>query len=278
MASGCAISKKTVIKPSDVRPAKDASESELVAAYNREVTSIRSLNAAIELTPTAGSTYSGLIEEYHQVQGFILAQKPADIRVIGQAPVVSKNIFDMVSDGKTFRIYIPSKNQFIVGPANLERTAEKPIENLRPQHLLDAIFWPEIPADALTLFEEFDQAPNRFYIVTLLRGGTHPRIERKIWFDRADLSLARVQIYDESGRVLSDTQLADWQAASIAGQANPSATISFPRHILLRRPRDDYQIDIRITKLTLNEQISADRFTLAQPPGSKLVEVAAAKQ
>ena len=93
---------------------------------------------------TAGSAYSGVIEQYHEVNGFILAARPADIRVIGQAPVVSKNIFDMVSDGSTFSIYIPSKNKFIVGPANLERRAEKPIENLRPQHLVDALFWPVI--------------------------------------------------------------------------------------------------------------------------------------
>ena len=61
--------------------------------------------------------------------------------MIGQLPVVGTNIFDMESDGETFGIYIPPQNKFITGPAALERPSAKPIENLRPQHLLDAIFW-----------------------------------------------------------------------------------------------------------------------------------------
>lgn len=283
--SGCAISKKTVVKPSEIRPAKEATEPELLASYGGIVRQIHSINAAVDLAPTAGSAYSGVIEEYHQVQGFILAQKPADIRVIGQAPVLAKNIFDMVSDGKTFRIYIPSKNQFIVGPANVTRSAEKPIENLRPQHLLDALFWPEVGTNESTLFEEFDEAPNRYYIVTLLRSGARPKIERKLWFDRADLSLARVEVYDEPGRIVSDVQLSDWQSTSTAtsppsapSASSENASVSYPRHIVLRRPHDDYQLDIHITKLTLNEHISADRFTLAQPAGTKLTEITAASQ
>ena len=54
------------------------------------------------MSPVAGSTYSGVIQEYHEVGGFILAARPAMIRVIGQAPLVAKDIFDMVSDGHTF--------------------------------------------------------------------------------------------------------------------------------------------------------------------------------
>ena len=86
------------------------------------------------------------------------------IRVIGQAPVVAKDIFDMVSDGRVFRIFIPSKNAFLVGSTALERPSKKPIENLRPQHILDALFWPELPQNDPVLFEESDASP-----VALLR-------------------------------------------------------------------------------------------------------------
>jgi len=275
--SACSISKKTVVKPSEIRPAKDASEPELLEIYNHIVGEVSSINAAVELAPTAGSAYSGVIEEYHQVQGFILAQKPADVRVIGQAPVLAKNIFDMVSDGKTFRIYIPSKNQFIVGPTNLERSAEKPIENLRPQHLLDALFWPSISAEAQTLFEESEQGPNRFYVITLLREKGRTLIDRKFWFDRTDLSLARVDVYDDGGRIMSDVQLSDWQPTATSGSAS-APQVNYPRHILLRRPHDDYQLDIHITKLMLNDKIAADRFTLAQPVNTKLTQLGDGKQ
>jgi len=78
------------------------------------------------------------------------------VRVIGQAPVVATNIFDMVSDGEMFRIFIPSKNTFLVGATSLARASKKPIENLRPQHVVEALFWPEFPAGANVLFEQFD--------------------------------------------------------------------------------------------------------------------------
>ena len=282
-ASGCAVSQKTKVKPSEVRVAKTTSEADLIATYNRIASSIRSINATIEMIPTAGSAYSGVIEQYHQVNGFILAQRPDEIRVIGQAPVISKNIFDMTSDGKEFHIYIPSKNQFIVGPANLEREAKKPIENLRPQHLVDALFWPEIREGAPKLFEEFNDANDRYYIVTLLREDPSLAIDRKLWFDRTDLNLSRIEVFDDAGRVLSDIRLSDWHPITPAA-ANPSgasaataetATTSliYPRSILIRRPHDDYQLQIKITKLTVNEPISADRFELKQPPGTELVQL-----
>jgi outer membrane lipoprotein-sorting protein len=276
-AGGCAVSKKHTVPASEIRPAKEASEEDLLAAYERLADAVRSINASVELIPTAGSAYSGVIEQYHQVQGFILAQKPESIRVIGQAPLISKNIFDMVSDGKTFRIYIPSKNQFIVGPTNLERTAQKPIENLRPQHLLDALFWPAISNRSTVLFEESDEPPARYYVLTLLRGVEKPAIDRKLWFDRVDLSLARIEVYGDAGRVISDVHLSDWQPgstgnAATAGNPGPAGPM-YPRHIVLNRPHDNYQLEIRITKLTLNEPISADRFQLAQPAGTELIQL-----
>jgi len=247
-----------------MRPALQASPDQLLREYNEQARAVRSLNAAVEISPAAGSAYSGVIEDYHEVRGFILAQKPASIRVIGQAPVVAKNVFDMVSDGATFRIFIPPKNKFVVGPAEFERPSGKPIENLRPQHLLDALFWPELPEGSHPLFEEWDAPPERYYILTLLRGSKVPEIARKVWFDRADLSVARVQIYGAGGRLLSEIRYADWQ---------PLAAARYPRHIWLRRPQDDYQLELHISKLALNEEIPAERFRLEQPAGTELVRV-----
>src|SRR5271156_484377 len=144
-AGGCSVSTKTAVKPGEApAPLQSATKEQLVEKYAQLAEGIRSLNAGVTMKLTAGTAYTGVIEQYHEVKGFILAQKPASIRVIGQAPVVGKNIFDMVSDGETFHIFIPSKNKFIVGPANLQRPSKKPIENLRPQHLVNALLWTPI--------------------------------------------------------------------------------------------------------------------------------------
>jgi len=266
------------VKKEEIRPQLESSEAKLLADYNDHVRAVQSLQATVDLIPSTGTAYSGVIEEYHDVQGFILAQRPATVRVIGQAPVVAKNIFDMVSDGKEFRIYIPSKNTFLVGSATLARPSKKPIENLRPQHVVEALFWPEFSSDANVLFEQFDSDTGRFYILTLLRSTSTGKLEiaRKVWYDRADLHVSRVQLFGAAGRLDSDIGYADWQPVPTAPGTDgtpAAAQTTYARDIHIWRPQDDYKLEIRILKLTLNEPISADRFELAQPAGTELVHV-----
>lgn len=275
LAAGCAVSRKTVVKPSQ-RPAprQTATKQDLIARYSRQAEAITSLNAAVTMKLTAGSAYTGVIEQYHEVNGFILAQRPASIRVIGQAPVVGTNIFDMVSDGQTFHIFIPSRGKFIEGPTTLERPSAKPIENLRPQHLTDAIFWTVIPSRVPVLFEEAEDGMSAYYVLTVVRlpdqAGTEAaasadwEISTKIWYNRADLNVARLQTYDPGGKIASDVRYSGWDTFG---------TAVYPRQISLSRPGNDYELQIGITRLTLNEPVSADRFVLQQPPGTELVRV-----
>jgi hypothetical protein len=79
------------------------------------------------------------------------------VRVIGQAPVVAKDIFDMVSDGKEFRIYIPSrKTRSWSGPRRSRALRSKPIENLRPQAYRGGPVLAGITQGRNVLFEQFD--------------------------------------------------------------------------------------------------------------------------
>jgi len=284
LSSGCVtISRRHNVPKEGIRIQLESSEDQLLASYNNQVRAVQTLQATVDLVPSTGTTYSGVIEEYHDVPGFILAERPATVRVIGQAPVVAKNIFDMVSDGSEFRIYIPSKNTFLVGPTSLARTSSKPLENLRPQHIVEALFWPELPPSANVLFEQFDYGADRFYILTLLRQTDSGKFEiaRKIWYSRVDLHVSRVQLFGAGGRLDSDIEYSDWQPAaapslaaagtSAASSAGPQTL--FARDIRIWRPQDDYKLQIQIQKLTLNDLISGDRFVLAQPTGTDLVHV-----
>jgi len=256
---------------------RDATRDELLDKYNEIASAVKSVNATVELKPTAGSKYSGVIEEYHEVKAFLLAQRPAEIRMIGQAPVIGKTVFDMASDGETFRVWIPSKNKFLVGSVAAERVSEKPIENLRPQHLLDALLWPEVRKQESVLFEEFNDETARYYVLTVLRGGYRTEILRKIWFDRADLQVSRLQAFGPKGALLSDVHVADWQPLvsdqETPASATPKPVTAFPRQIRIERPHDDYRLDLQITKISLNEDLPLDRFKLEQPAGSELVRV-----
>jgi outer membrane lipoprotein-sorting protein len=276
------MSQRRATAPGLIRPALEATQAQLTLTYQAQARAVQSLSATVVMSPVAGSAYSGVIQQYHDVGGFILANRPAMIRVIGQAPVVSTDIFDMVSDSETFRIFIPSKNKFLVGSTKLDRPTKNPIENLRPQHILDALFWPELRNDAPVLFEESDAAIARYYVLILTRpraSGEGMEIDRKVWFDRSNLRVSRMEIYGPDGRLDADIAYSDWEptTAATAGQAATAnadpAGMLFPREIKVTRPQQDYQLSVSITKLALNTDIPEDRFALAQPTGTELVNL-----
>src|SRR5262252_4971420 len=271
---GSPAARRTTVPQSERPVAKDATREELLEKYNAIASGVNTVNSTVELKTTAGSKYSGLIQEYHEVKAFLLAARPANVRMVGQAPVIGKTIFDMASDGNQFRVWLPTKNKFLLGEVALERSSEKPLENLRPQHLLDALLWQEIRKEETVLLEEFNDENGRYYILTQLRGGRSTEIYRKIWFDRADLSIARLQFFGPRGVLLSDVRYANWQALTDAPIAASGPT-QFPRSVRIDRPHDDYKLDIQITKIVLNSELEAARFQLSPPPGVELVRVTA---
>ncbi len=169
----------------------------------------------------------------------------------------------------------------------VERNSAKPIENLRPQHLLDALLWPEIRKEEAVTLKEFNDEKGRYYVLTVLRGGYRVEVLREIWFDRANLEVVRMQTFGPKGSLVSDVSFADWQTVDSAGQflaifRPPSAATptpqavgvsSFPRTIRIERPHDDYKLEMQVTKITMNEDIPAERFKLEQPAGAELVHV-----
>jgi len=273
LAGGCGgrspVTKSTTVPPATRPVVLEASEEQLLDRYNALARNLQSLNATAELKPTAGSAYSGVISEYHEVKAFVLAARPYDVRMIGQIPVVGKTVFDMASDGKTFEVSIPPKNKFLVGPVTLDRPSSKPIENLRPQHLVDALLWPEVRKEEVVLPEEFNDESARYYVLTVLRGGYQSEILRKVWFDRADLRVVRLQSYGPKGVLLSDVRYANWQPLD-----SPSSSLTeYPRSVRIDRPRDEYRLELTFSKVALNESIGPDRFHLDPPAGAEVVHL-----
>jgi len=269
----CTVRRQTRIPPSQLpAPAREAPLADLVADLNSRSQSVRTLTATVDLEPTAGSIYSGVIKEYHDVKGFILIEKPAMIRVLGQAPVVRTNIFDMVSNGEEFRLSIPPKQKFIVGKTAFRRPAKNSLENLRPQHILEALLVPELDTShEKTFLEEAEEGGRRFYIVGIVvpAEGGELSLERKAWFDREDLELTRIQFYEAQGLYVEDVHYGDYQ--DFQGT-------SYPSRIELVRPIEDYRLTITIQKATFNQPIEAEKFVLNQPPGEQLVDLTAKTQ
>ena len=73
---GCLVRKVAHVHAPDQNiPARNATLAELVTKINAWSSSIHTLKATVDLEPTAGSVYSGVIKEYHDVKGSILSAK-----------------------------------------------------------------------------------------------------------------------------------------------------------------------------------------------------------
>jgi outer membrane lipoprotein-sorting protein len=260
--------------PSQAAPALDASLAELEAKIDAWSAPIQTMTATVDLEPTAGSVYSGVIKEYHDVKGFVLLQKPSILRLLGQAPVVRTNIFDMVSTGDEFRLYLPIQQKFVVGKTTVQYPAKNALENLRPQHILQAVLVPSFDSEHEAAFQEkFDQYTEgkRYYIVDIVETltGQHLRLLRKVWFDRSDLKLVRVQSYDADGTCTEDVRYSNYADFK---------NIHYPARIALDRPEDDYQVVITIEKATFNEPIPPEKFDLKKPEGVEVIDLRAPRQ
>ena len=266
--SSCLVRRRTITHAgaSKARTLLTADVPSLVAVVERHYSAVRDFNATVDMVPALGSAEKNKITEYKDVRAYILYRKPADIRIIGLYPVVRNKLFDMVSTGPDFRLYIAPKNRFVTGQNEIIHLSENKLENLRPVHFLDAmIVRPIDPSDKLML-ENFTDEDNAYYILHVVReprpGEIH--LVRTIWFDRTDLQLARQIILDDQGNITADARYFQWK---------PYDNVPFPKHIDINRPKDEYGVVVDIVKMDINKGVSDDKFVLEQPAGTTLQDL-----
>jgi outer membrane lipoprotein-sorting protein len=236
----------------------------LLDAIQRQYDAIQDFSATVDMVPALGSAEKNRITEYKDVRAYIRFRKPSNIRLIGLLPVVRSQAFDMVSDGATFKLYVPSKNRFIVGRNEIEKPSSNKLENLRPQHFLDALMVRPIDLKNFhVMIENFTDEDNAYYILHEVREfpSGELRLSRTIWFNRLDLLMARQMIFDDDGNILTDARYSQW---------HPYDNLPFPKHIEINRPRDEYAVVIDLVKMDINHGVPDDQFVLDQPEGTTL--------
>ena len=131
--TGCLFRSHRVEAKRSLAPLKTATQAELVAKINQLAASVQTMSATVDIDTTVGGEKKGKVIEYQQIRGYILAQKPKLLRMIGLLPIVRNRAFDMVSDGDHFELSIPPKNRFITGKDEVTKLSSNSLENLRPQ-------------------------------------------------------------------------------------------------------------------------------------------------
>ncbi|HEY3838639.1 MAG TPA: hypothetical protein VGL72_18800 [Bryobacteraceae bacterium] len=241
-----------------------ATKDELNARIEKIYNQINSFQATVDLTPSTGSVYKGEITEYRDVRGYVLFRKPEHMRIIGQYPVVRSTAFDMVSDGKEFRMSLPPKSLFVIGENAAPTNSLNKLENMRPQAFLDSMLIRPIEKgkEQAILLDDTDE-DSSFYILLVERNDDGGNIIplRSVWFDRTNLQIIRQVVYSPDSNTTSDTRYSNW--TDFGG-------VSFPKTIDINRPTDGYGVVLDVVKMEMNVPLTDQQFVLQQPPGSKL--------
>lgn len=274
--SGCLF--RTHKVPQELAPIalKTETKQQLVDYINHEAGSINTMQATVDIDTAVGGAKKGKVTEYEQIRGYVLARKPAMLRMIGLLPFIRTRAFDMVSDGREFKLFIPPKNRFVIGQNNVVvPNPQQPLENLRPKVIYDALLLREIGPDEYPVLEagmetvtgekgHRYQQPNYTILVMRKQGEKDMVLSRKIYFSRIDLLPNRQEILDENGTVVTDVRYSNYK---------DSQGVQFPSKIEIRRPEEEYDITLTIVKLDLNSPIGDDKFVLAQPPNTQVIHL-----
>lgn len=276
--TGCLFRNKTVQVRMTSNKLMNATRDQLVQEVDQDASKIQTLNATVDIDASTGGSKKGKITEYQQIRGYVLAEKPNYLRMIGLMPIVRNKAFDMVSNGNIFKLWIPPKNRFYVGHNEISKPSASTLENLRPQHIGDALQLHQIdPKDEIAVLEGSNEVvqdaktkkdveePN--YILDVIRHDTESDqwfLDRKIYFNRTNLQPYRQVLYDMKGYVATDASYEDFR---------PIDGTQFPYLIHIWRPQEEYSLTLHVIKLELNKPMTPDQFALEQPPGSTLVNL-----
>lgn len=271
LQAGCiSISRKRVV-PQEERPlpVQTLSREQLLRSLEERSKQIQTLQGTVALDASGGGVTSGVLTEYRQTKGYIVVNRPVNIRVKVQAPLALATVIDMVSDGRQYRASIPVKNKFIIGDANAPPKDKNPILNLRPQHILDALFVDVGPylknSKIRSVLEETREGRHSFYVVSFIDvSGRDAELLEKFWVDRTDLQITRKQIFGEDGKLEADVEYSGYQS-----QGN----IPYPQVIFIRRPVEEIMLKITFQKTTINEKLVTNAFDLERPAGAELVQL-----
>jgi outer membrane lipoprotein-sorting protein len=270
--SGCLSRSRPVTIHTSTAQLKTATANDLIEQVNAEATKIQTLKVTVGITASVGGSKLGKITEYQEIRGYILARKPSSLRMVGIFPILQSQVFDLVSSGQQFKLWIPSKNQFIAGNNDIARPSTQPLGNLRPQVIYDALLMQAVdPQNELAVMEEGQHvidtgtqsvALQPDYTLNIIKqNGRAWSLSRKVVFDRADLRPHQQLLYDEHGSIVTDVRYDEYREFD---------GLFFPTNIQIWRPLEEYSIKLEITKLTINEPVTDDQFVLDLPSGTGL--------
>ena len=280
-AGGC-----NIVSSPDKRPVllkvEEATQAQMLEQIN-SFAKINSMRAKMDLKFEDNSYAElGIAEKYRTAPGEVVVQRPANIFLKVQVPIVNSDIVQMTSDGTQFRVAILQDNsggkfkKFVVGTNNADYSSlqtavsqmdlndkgfEKNVNafsNLRPQHFTDAMLMRPIDTNAFsysqsTILQE-EKTPDvakKSPLKNVLRG--YYLLDELRKNEDGSLTVSRRFWFDRVGSV----RLARQQIFDAAGEIESDITYgkagnlgetgeynNMPLRIEVTRPKEKYKMSL----------------------------------
>ena len=272
--SGCLKHTRILERPQAPAVVLTATPQQLIQQLDERFDAIHSMSATVMIQASVGSAAKGKETDYTSIHGYIRLRQPSMLRVLGMLPVIETRAFDMVSNGKSFTLWIPPKNLAVTGTGTVATPSSNPLMNLRPAVFYDSMLIKKVEHEDLVYVTSDtgivrDPKTHRlmaepdYELGILRRIGNSQQLmpERVVHISRTNLMPFQQDEYDSHGILVTRTLYADYRLFD---------GIQYPTKITVNRPIDGYQLALTIVKLTFNHPLANDQFDLKIPAGTKI--------
>lgn len=250
---------------------------QLVKELNQRWSELNTLNATVDIQASVMKSKQGVAKDYTSFRGHILMRKPELLRVLGQVPVLGSRMFDMVSDGKNFTLYIPPRSKAVKGPNKLKKRSASQVENMRPDFFFDAIVvrgldkddYYTVTADTETVEDAAKKhlflVPE--YVLAISRhnpGSQKDTPVRVVTFHRDDLLPYQQDLYDDEGNLETEVFYSGYTDFGSA---------KYPSRVVIKRPLEEYQIVMTVENVVQNMKLTDDQFQIKIPEGTQVQQL-----
>jgi outer membrane lipoprotein-sorting protein len=256
-------------RPADV--VMNAPLDQLLRQVETRFNETQSITASVEIVLTSGGALQGQITQHPSFSGYIFMRKPEHLRVLLRVPVLGSQALDMVSDGKTWKLWSPPRHLAMTGTSEVSEHSQHGLESLRPAVIFDSLQVRGLGAGQVVSLtqdsrlvvdeknkKELIEEPDYDLEFLDQPQGQTAHTVRVIHIGRTNLLPYQQDIYGPDGTVVTRAFYSNYQNFG---------DISFPMKIEIKRPQDQYSLTITISKLALNQKLEDDQFELKIPDG-----------
>jgi len=277
-ATGCGFRSSHPVKMrTSTATLKDATLEQLLASINTTAEKLKTLKATVDIDSSILEEKKNRVKDNPQVAGVILVRKPEMWRMRIYVPVLHNVMADMVSNGKNFELASPINSKFYVGSNQQPvKPSPQPLENLRPQHISDALLLKPIEeGKEIAVLENTTEVVKdpkthkdveqlAYTVLVIDKDGTGNYLSRKVVFSRTDLLPHEQSIYNRQGQLVTFVRYENFSDYS---------GLLLPAIVSIQRPIEGYAITISMVKVDVNVPLTDDQFVLTQPAGSQVVNL-----